>query len=242
MIFAQIGKISGSIDTVIVPRADGSNIEEQIEEAKVLAMERCVAAGGSRATLEVIEIELIPISYVTDGATRLIVRAVADLSEAPEDVQTFEVPLYERCDEVDSLESYTKRDDSDATSYDIVQNLDLEIYRPRLVGDLWYLSQIDLQFLQDGAGVLGVGSCGDPYPSYVACLGALGKGEKITIKKQDSISEDAVVLVAGFMVSPARDLFLSVADSTNRALPLSISNEFLARMSRGPAMASLRPC
>jgi hypothetical protein len=197
---------------VVLPRDDGSTIDEQIHEARALAMERCIAAGGSRATLEVVEVELIPISYVTDGATRLIVRVVADLLEAQEHSETFEMSLHGECADVNGLESYTKGDDSKATSYDVVSHLDLEAYRPRLEGNLWYLSQTDLQFLQDGAGVLGVGSCGDPYPSYVACLGALARGEEITIKKQDSISDDAVLLIAGFMVSPLLIFPISVAD------------------------------
>jgi len=90
-----------------------------------------------------------------------------------------------------------------ASCYDITAQFDLENYRPRIEGDLWYLSEIDLQFLLDGAGVLGVGSCGEPYPSYLACLLALQNGEDITIMRQDTLADDAVVLVAGFMVSPS---------------------------------------
>lgn len=176
-------------------------MDEQIEEAKALAMDRCVAAGGNRTTLEVVEIELIPISYVTDGATRLIVRVVADLSEGHEGPDEIPMPLLDNFDKSTSLESYTNGVDSKATSYDIVHQLDVESYRPRIEGDLWYLSETDLQFLQDGAGVLGVGSCGDAYPSYVACLNALAKGEDITIRRQNTIPDSAVILIAGFMVS-----------------------------------------
>ena len=74
------------------------------------------------------------------------------------------------------------------------------MYQPRIEGDLWYLSELDLQFLQDGTGVLGVGSCGEPYPVYLACLVALRNGGDITIRRQDTLPDDAVVLVAGFMV------------------------------------------
>lgn len=90
---------------------------------------------------------------------------------------------------------------SKASCYDIIEQADLKSYRPRIEGDFWYLSELDLQFLLDGAGVLGVGSCGEPYPSYLACLLALRQGEDITIRRQDTLADDAVVLVAGFMVS-----------------------------------------
>jgi len=87
------------------------------------------------------------------------------------------------------------------SSYEILDHVDLKSYRPRIEGDLWYLSELDLRFLQDGTGVLGVGSCGEPYPCYLACLLALRGGKEITIRRQDTLPDDAVVLVAGFMVS-----------------------------------------
>ncbi|KPI41319.1 Hydantoin utilization protein A [Cyphellophora attinorum] len=197
---AAIGKISGTVDTVVVPRTNDASMEVQIEEAEALAMERCIRAGGSKATLEVVEVELIPISYVTDGSTRLIVRVVADLLESQEEPETFEMSLHDNW--AKKLDNYTNSCDSKATSYELAHQLDVEGYRPRIEGDLWYLSKTDLQFLQDGTGVLGVGSCGDAYPSYIACLSALARGEDITIRRQDSITDDATVLIAGFMGSP----------------------------------------
>ncbi|KAK6381342.1 hypothetical protein LTS17_004399 [Exophiala oligosperma] len=199
---AAIGKISGSVDTIVTPKADNSSMDEQIEEAKVLAMDRCVAAGGSRTTQEVVEIELIPVSYATNGATRLIVRVVADLSEGFEDAEESHLPMTHDCVKSADSERHADGIDAKASSYDIVEQFDVESYRPRIEGDLWYLSEIDLQFLQDGAGVLGVGSCGDAYPSYVACLHALARGEAITIRRQDTFPDSAIVLAAGFMGSP----------------------------------------
>lgn len=160
-----------------------------------------MAAGGNSKTIEVVEIDAIPISYVTNGATRLLVRVVGDLVDGYE----------EELDEVGSGTFRKPRllpngisDENWATSkgssYEIVDRVDLESYRPRIEGDLWYLSELDLQFLQDGTGVLGVGSCGEPYPAYISCLSALRDGEEITIRRQDTLPDEAVVLVAGFMV------------------------------------------
>lgn len=164
-------------------------------------MDRCVSAGGCRSTLEVVEIELIPVSYATNGATRLIVRVVADLSEGYDDQEESQLPILHDVGKSADPEDFTDAVDSKASSYDIIHQLDIESYRPRVEGDLWYLSETDLQFLQDGTGVLGVGSCGDPYPSYVACLHALAKGEDITIRRQETLPDGAIVLAAGFMVS-----------------------------------------
>jgi hypothetical protein len=201
----QIGKISGAVDTTVIPGA--KTIDQEIEDAKSLAIERCVAAGGNKKTIEVVEVESVPISYVTNGATRLLVRVVGDLLDGY--AETFDSP-----EALLHGETFRKADlkiiptglsdDTNAISkgdsYDIIDRIDIKAYRPRIEGDLWYLSELDLQFLQDGTGVLGVGSCGEPYPTYIACLEALRNGGEITIRRQDTFPDDGVVLVSGFMV------------------------------------------
>ncbi|KAJ5042715.1 uncharacterized protein L3040_004112 [Drepanopeziza brunnea f. sp. 'multigermtubi'] len=198
---AAIGKISGAVDTTVVPGPGG--IAKNIEDARALAIERCVAAGGNSKTIEVVEVDIIPISYVKNGAARLLVRVVGDLVDGYEefhdevDCETFE-ELKKLPNGISDQVSATSK----GSSYEIEEHVDLESYRPRIEGDSWYLSELDLQFLQDGTGVLGVGSCGEPYPSYIACLSALRNGEDITIRRQDTFPDEAVVLVAGFMGSP----------------------------------------
>lgn len=190
----------------VVPGA--RTIDQEIEAAKALAIERCVAAGGNSKTIEIVEVDAVPVSYVTNGATRLLVRVVGDLVEGYEETHSSpDSPLssdtLERLSisplrEVDSEESSAT---TKGSSYEITEHVDINTYRPRIEGDFWYLSELDLQFLQDGTGVLGVGSCGEPYPAYVACLLALRNGEDITVRRQDTLPDDTVVLVAGFMVS-----------------------------------------
>ncbi|KAL5326983.1 hypothetical protein ACEPPN_004672 [Leptodophora sp. 'Broadleaf-Isolate-01'] len=204
---AAIGKISGAVDMTVVPGA--RTIDQEIESAKALAIERCVAAGGNSKTIEVVEVDAVPVSYVTNGATRLLVRVVGDLLEGYEETHSSpDSPVNSDAFETLSISPLRKiyTDESSATtkgsSYEIAEHIDINSYRPRIEGDFWYLSELDLQFLQDGTGVLGVGSCGEPYPAYVACLLALRNGEDITIRRQDTLPDDAVVLVAGFMGSP----------------------------------------
>ena len=155
----------------------------------------------------------MPVSYVTNGATRLLVRVVGDLVEGFE--ESFETPeqllneeTFSKSDLISIVPNSIKENAiSKASCYEIVEQVDLKNYRPRIEGDLWHLSELDLQFLLDGAGVLGVGSCGEPYPSYLACLLALRNGESITIRRQDTLADDAVILVAGFMVSVGNTTF-----------------------------------
>ncbi|CAL3965121.1 hypothetical protein PZA11_002059 [Diplocarpon coronariae] len=205
---AAIGKISGAVDSTVVPVS--GFIDKDIQEAKTLAIERCIAAGGNIKTIEIVEVDVIPVSYVTNGATRLLVRVVGDLVDGYEESHDDTGSMARRevsqkiggsclltgiSDETSSI--------SKGSSYEVQEYVDLNSYRPRIEGDFWYLSEMDLQFLQDGTGVLAVGSCGEPYPAYIACLLALQNGEDITIRRQDTLPDDAVVLVAGFMGSPS---------------------------------------
>ncbi|KAH8897630.1 hypothetical protein GQ53DRAFT_837492 [Thozetella sp. PMI_491] len=210
---AAIGKISGSVDTIGIP--DRKSIDEIVQDAKALAIERCVAAGGGRDTAEIVEVDVLPVSYVTNGATRIIVRAVSDLSDSSEVEESAQDDETQFPNDL-GAEAFQKPAPSIAkgssASGDVTgktvpnvasESFDPEAYKPDIRGDLWYISEIDLQFLQDGTGVLGVGSCGEPYPTYVACLNELRNGKEITIRRQSSVQDDTVVLVAGFMGSPS---------------------------------------
>lgn len=183
-------------------------IEQEIEDAKSLATEKCVAAGGKRETVEVVEVEIVPISYVTNGATQLYVRVIGELAEGYE--ETFETPesfiqgeTFQKSDLLSAIPNGLS-DIHKGSSYDIIENIDLESYRPRIEGDFWYLSELDLQFLSDGTGILGVGSCGEPYPTYLALLEVLRNGGDLTIRRHDTFPHDGVVLTAGYMVRSIR--------------------------------------
>lgn len=177
-----------------------------MKEVKDLAFERCIQAGGKKETIEIVEVDVVPMSYVNNQAYRLIVKVVGDLQDGHEE------PLFEMESVIDGpfLESLVfstpvntfqeSKAMSKGSSYDVVDHVDLTTYRPRIEGDLWYISETDLAFLNDGTGILGVGSTGEPYASYLACLVKLRNGEDITIRRQDTFPDDGVVLSPGFMV------------------------------------------
>lgn len=153
------------------------------------------------------EVDTLPINYVTNGSTQLVVRVVGDLRNTGEKVRDMEtMPISmstfkpRRADSGYSASGLDSPVDTKASTYNILEHVDLESYRPRIEGDIWHLSEIDLKFLMDGTGILGVGSCGEPYPSYIACLIALESGEGLRIRRQDTIPDDALIMSAGFMV------------------------------------------
>lgn len=204
---AAIGKISGTVDTMVIPGT--RTIEQEIEAAKLLAHERCVAAGGDGDTIEIVDIETIPLSYITNGATRLAVRVVGDLLNYSEELNLQADQLMRLDGAVSrqiSLDSgysdsgFDFNTASKGSSYEVSEPNDLESYRPHIKGDVWYLSETDINFLMDGTGILGVGSCGEPFPAYLSCLQALREGKQFKIFRQSALADDAVILSVGFIV------------------------------------------
>jgi len=70
---AAIASVSGEVDRVFHPGAGGR--EAAIAEASSEAIERAVSAGAAREGVEVVEIEEVPLAYLTDPAVRIRVKA-----------------------------------------------------------------------------------------------------------------------------------------------------------------------
>ena len=75
---AAIASVSGEVDRVFHPGAGGR--EAAISEASQEAIERAVSAGADRETVEVVEIEEVPLAYLTDPAVRIRVKAGGPLA------------------------------------------------------------------------------------------------------------------------------------------------------------------
>jgi N-methylhydantoinase A/oxoprolinase/acetone carboxylase beta subunit len=71
---AAIAQVSGEVDQVFT----GVDREAAIEEAMRIAQERAVRAGADADTLDVVEVEDLPLAYVPGGALRVRVRVVGD--------------------------------------------------------------------------------------------------------------------------------------------------------------------
>ncbi len=74
---AAISQVSGSIDGVFDVITRGR--EAVIEEVKCAAIEEAVKAGADRDTVEVVELEEIPLAYLPSNAVRFRVKAIGDL-------------------------------------------------------------------------------------------------------------------------------------------------------------------
>jgi N-methylhydantoinase A/oxoprolinase/acetone carboxylase beta subunit len=74
---AAIAQIGGEVDRVFsladLPR------EQALQQAKDEAIEKAVAAGASEGTVQIVDVEEIPLAYLPSNATRIHVKAVGEL-------------------------------------------------------------------------------------------------------------------------------------------------------------------
>ncbi len=77
---AAIAQIGGEVDRVFSVQA--SSREQIFAQAKAEAVERAIAAGARRGTVELVELEDVPLSHLPDGtALRVRARAIGELDE-----------------------------------------------------------------------------------------------------------------------------------------------------------------
>ncbi|MDP6057562.1 MAG: hypothetical protein QGH33_01660, partial [Pirellulaceae bacterium] len=77
---AAIAQVGGEVDRVFSYEDHGR--EGSLEKAKCEARARAEQTGADSSTVEIIEVEEIPLAYMPGGAVRLRVKAVGDLATA----------------------------------------------------------------------------------------------------------------------------------------------------------------
>jgi N-methylhydantoinase A/oxoprolinase/acetone carboxylase beta subunit len=75
---AAIAQVGGETDRIFA--LEGRSRQDALDEAKHEAIERAVAAGAVRGSVQVVDVEDVPISYLPGNAIRVRVKAVGDLA------------------------------------------------------------------------------------------------------------------------------------------------------------------
>ncbi|KZT70496.1 hypothetical protein DAEQUDRAFT_810662 [Daedalea quercina L-15889] len=191
--------IAGEIDTIEI--LQGRDIHDVIEGIKQQATEKAIKGGADPATVKIVEVANLPVQYVTNQATRIIVKAAGDL--APEAVASTFSSDDILADEGDF--DHLQEEDK-AILANIVEEatVDIETYRPNVRSDrTWSVSEIDLKWVADGCGILGTGGGGTTYPPYLMARQLLRNGKEIIVVDPDDVAEDALFLRCMFMGSPS---------------------------------------
>ena len=74
---AAIAQVSGEVDRVYALAEIGRDVA--LADAKTQAVEAAVSAGASRDSIEIVDVEDVPLAYLPGNATRVRVKAVGEL-------------------------------------------------------------------------------------------------------------------------------------------------------------------
>ena len=74
---AAIAQVSGEVERVVI--LNDANRDSILDDARQEAKNKAIGAGATATSVEIIEVERIPISYLPGNPTRLRVKAVGDL-------------------------------------------------------------------------------------------------------------------------------------------------------------------
>jgi N-methylhydantoinase A/oxoprolinase/acetone carboxylase beta subunit len=77
---AAIAQIGGEVDRIFA--VDGGSRELVLEQAKEEAVEKAISAGAAPGSVEIYDVDELPIAYLPGNATRIRIKAVGDLQLA----------------------------------------------------------------------------------------------------------------------------------------------------------------
>ena len=149
---AAIARVGGTIDMIF--STNDMTMIEIVKRAKEMAGEQAIAAGADPETLAIVEIDTLPIAYVS-GQVRVVVKAVGDLSS--NFVSSSKSLIVEESQELDSQDMTTAK--TAASKTETAALIDFATYRPKVVKDdgilEWHISETDLAWLATGVYILG---------------------------------------------------------------------------------------
>ncbi|XP_022083172.1 uncharacterized protein LOC110975213 [Acanthaster planci] len=204
---AALSQVSGLRDTVV--SLDQMTREEALEEAKQQAKQAAIEHGAQPDSVQITEVTVTPLAYVTNNATRIKVKAVGDLSmREPITVAAYDAPPVTSA--VGKAVVAAPRGDApgQATANIPAPVPSAALPDPQVdpVTGEWILSAFDVECIAIGAGILGCGGGGDPHLGLLSALKMLREGKKIRIISPERLGSTpeltGLVAPVAFMGAP----------------------------------------
>jgi DUF917 family protein len=201
---AAMARVSAVVDTV--KSTEKHTEKELIAEISEEAKSRTVDAGASADSIEIVEVETLPLQYVANK-TRFIVRAAGDfdfsraqdftdldVTKAGEDKPT-------RLDNEKQQIAPASIEDSLAEE-DTTPVVDIAAYSPKVVNREWWISETDLHWITIGCYILGTGGGGSPYSTMLRVRGILRSGGTVRVVSPDDLKDEDRIGCGGGAGSP----------------------------------------
>ncbi|KAK1687314.1 hydantoinase/oxoprolinase [Colletotrichum godetiae] len=196
---AAIARVCGAVD--IVQGTTHQTEEQAIENAKKMAIERAIAAGAIPESIEIAEIETMPLQYVANQI-RTLVKAVGNI-----DLHAKLEEVVEENGEEDGEEQVEATKDLTRATVE-EEKVDPAGYKPTVIRNTsgiseWHITETDLEYLADGCYVLGCAGGGSPAASKIQLRNMLRAGHKMRVIEPSSLKDSDVIYWGGHMGSPA---------------------------------------
>ncbi|RYO73994.1 hypothetical protein DL762_010572 [Monosporascus cannonballus] len=208
---AATAKVSAVVDTV--ESTEAKTTKELLDGICQEAVERTIIAGASRESVKVVEIETLPLAYITNK-TRFIVRAAGDFDFSSADLSAFlmeetssgaELKMEETSSGAElKMEEY-ERSGARATRearHESKGGVDIDAYKPTVKNRVWYISETDIDWIAIGCYILGTGGGGSPYSAMMRLKNMLRNGAVVRVVNPYDIPDDAAVGCGGGVGSP----------------------------------------
>lgn len=157
-----------------------------------------MAAGASRETVYVAEVDTMPLQYVANQV-RVIVRAVGELSPDGLPANGAAGTSDDEGETDEDVYTEAEKDRSAPDGAEEAPAVDIDGYRPTVVKnpetgvDEWIISELDLEWLADGCYVLGCAGGGSPFSEYLRLRDQIRAGYEMRVIDASSLKDDALV-------------------------------------------------
>ncbi|KAJ4343241.1 hypothetical protein N0V87_000463 [Didymella glomerata] len=201
---AAMARVSAVVDTV--KSTEEQTEKELLAEISEEAKKRTVDAGALSDSVEIVEVETLPLQYVANK-TRFIVRAAGDLDfSRSQDFANLEVAKPEE-GAATELKSATNgltpaSIEDTAAEDDGAPEVDIAGYTPKVINREWWISETDLDWITIGCYILGTGGGGSPYSTMLRVRGILQAGGTVRVVSPDDLKDEDLIGSGGAAGSP----------------------------------------
>lgn len=207
---AAMARVSAVVDTV--KSTETKSTKKLLDEISAEVTEKTVAAGASRDSVKVVEMETLPLQYIANK-TRFILRAAGDFDFSRTDLATVP-PASEAELAANDMGQYEKKARTNGTTSTgangtenseprrEVTDVDPATYRPTVKNRVWFVNETDLTWISTGCYILGTGGGGSPYSHMVRMRQMLRAGAVVRVVSPDDLQDDDRVGCGGGMGSP----------------------------------------
>ncbi|XP_038073477.1 uncharacterized protein LOC119741694 [Patiria miniata] len=188
---AALSQVSGVWDTVV--SLDRMTREEAVQEIKQQAKQIAVERGAQPDSVQITEVTIVPLAYITNNATRIKVKAVGDLTVKDPTVRaqaSAGIASHEMVEDHKPIsDSHTDKPEA-RTSQETTNlpapppsepTLALPDHQVDPATGEWILSEFDVECIAIGAGILGCGGGGSPHLGLLIARKVLQEGKKIRV-------------------------------------------------------------